>query len=137
MTLRALQQAYLIAWDALRNERPCHDPLLDQAAQYCRAALEVPADPESEVAGRMLDLVESFPSLRGLLQRWEAKRFEAWAAGPAPSSGAREAARFVLEVWNPGVEWECGRFDWHRALALWDEGHRAAFLAWLQDPFYP
>jgi hypothetical protein len=49
----------------------------------------------------------------------------------------KHAARFILEVWNPYDEWPCGKFDWMRAIGVWDEGHRKAFIAWLQDPFYP
>ncbi len=86
---------------------------------------------------RMLALVNSFPTLRGKFSHWDALVFHDWACGPEPSSGMKHAARFILEVWNPYDEWKCGRFDWQRAIGIWDEGHRKAFIAWLQDPFFP
>lgn len=91
---------------------------------------------------KMLDLVNSFPTLRGKFTRWDALEFEEWFSGE-PSSGMKHAARFILEVWSPYDEWKCGRFDWMGgrfdwmgAIGVWDH-HRKAFIAWLQDPFYP
>ncbi len=86
---------------------------------------------------QMLDLVNRFPTLRGKFTRWNALEFSDWACGPEPSSGMRHAARFILEVWNPYDEWPCGKFDWNRAIGMWDDGHRKAFISWLQDPFFP
>lgn len=86
---------------------------------------------------RMLDLVNSFPTLRNKFSTWNALQFEEWACGPEPSSGMKHAARFILEVWNPYDEWKCGRFDWQRAISMWDDKHRKAFIDWLQAPFYP
>ncbi len=48
--------------------------------------------------GCMEELVLSFPSLgraNGVCP-WDEESFAAWACGPAPSHGARCAARFVL-----------------------------------------
>jgi hypothetical protein len=68
---------------------------------------------------------------------WDALRLDSWAAGPAPGRGAFCAAKFVLAVWNPRAQWECGRFDLMEALACWDAEHHAAFLEWAREPWWP
>ena len=82
-------------------------------------------------------LAESFPTLRGAsgVSPWDPDKFEAWACGPAPGSGALAAARFVLAVYAIGAEWKCGRFDVVHAMNVWDEDHREAFVAWACDPW--
>lgn len=84
-------------------------------------------------------LAESFPTLQGRpgTQPWDAEELDAWAVGPAPGHGARSAARFVLTVWNEAGEWQCGRFELMEALACWDSAHRAAFLEWAREPWWP
>jgi hypothetical protein len=43
--------------------------------------------------------------------------------------------KFLVSVWNP---YENGKkFDLHEALGVWDAPHRAAFLAWVKDPWWP
>lgn len=86
---------------------------------------------------RMLLLAASFPTLRGVLERWDPQALDAFTCGPAPGSGAFHAARFVLSVFNAKAEWQCGRFDLHRALWSWDAEHRAAFMAWARAPWWP
>lgn len=99
------------------------------------------ANRQSESDLRMLDLMESFPTLhqaRALLEGvWDPSRLDRWACGPEASSGALWAARFVLSVWNPKAVWECGRFDVHQAYHVWDDQHVAAFAAWARAPWYP
>ncbi len=97
-----------------------------------------PAFPE-----RMMQLVGLFPLLRDhmrdgrLLEHgWDAGKFDKWATGPAPGSGAMAAACFVLSVWNPSMKWKCGPFNLHRALSCWDEVHRDAFLSWAKRPWW-
>lgn len=106
--------------------------------------------PESmtEIDSKMYDLVESFPTLQRtpvtLFLPWDPERFaEYWTTG---SGGEKDAALFVLYVWNPHTDWSqwglsrggerAGYFDLHRALSNWDEGHRAAFVAWAKDPWW-
>lgn len=86
---------------------------------------------------RMLALTRSFPSLSHVLNSWDAKTLERWACGPEPGSGALMAAQFVLSVWNQYEHWQCGRFDFHRAVCCWDERHRKALFDWMQDPWFP
>jgi hypothetical protein len=84
-------------------------------------------------------LAHSFPTLhaaRGLTP-WRPEELDRWACGPVPGSGALHAARFVLAVWSSHADWECGRFDAVRALGAWDEAHRAAFLTWVTQPWWP
>lgn len=63
-----------------------------------------------------------------------------WAKG---SGGELDAALFVLSVWNATTDWSewitrngKGRFDVHTALSNWDSEHRAAFVAWVKDPWW-
>ena len=58
------------------------------------------------------------------------------AEGKSAPSGAHHAARFILAVWNNDAEGTCDRFDVIEALAIWDEEHRAAFLAWAKNPWW-
>lgn len=84
---------------------------------------------------RMIELVNSFPTLRGVLEVWDPERLDSWASGHVPCSAAKNAARFVLSVWDRR-EWNCGAFELHRALSCWDELHRGAFLAWVKNPWW-
>lgn len=95
----------------------------------------------SEVTGRqaIVDLALSFPTLRSSFpwltaEKWEADKFDKMI-GPQ-CDGAIHAARFVLSVWNPHPKRKCGKFDLHNALSCWDRSHRAAFVAWAQDPWW-
>jgi hypothetical protein len=98
-----------------------------------------PTRKELSMNDRMEILAQSFPTLRGVpgTQPWDPERFETWAAGPAPSHGAFCAARFILAVYNSTDEWQCGTFDLMEALACWDDQHRAAFLEWVREPWWP
>lgn len=58
------------------------------------------------------------------------------AEGKAPSTSAYHAARFLLAVWSKGAEWDNTPFDVFAAMTVWDEPHRAAFLAWAADPWW-
>jgi hypothetical protein len=84
-------------------------------------------------------LAASFPSLRGApyLSPWDAAGFDEWAAEDARSPLAVFTARFVLEVWNPGNDWNCGPFELTAAMQTWDEAHLAAFRAWVNAPWWP
>ena len=97
-------------------------------------------------------LALSFPSLRRaiptrLFRPWDAIRFAQYCV--PMSSGEKEAALFVLSVWNSSDDWSefglaCapgedanrGRFDMHRALSRWDDEHMRAFAAWVAAPWW-
>jgi hypothetical protein len=99
-----------------------------------------------------------FPTLRGVpgTSPWDAMHLLTWlVTSEAPTSGSRHAAKFVLQVWNSGDDWQ----EWARlpkdqdglgiedavlqpfnavaALAVWDEAHAKAFRTWVHTPFFP
>jgi hypothetical protein len=96
-------------------------------------------------------LARSFPALEVAPSRlfypaWDPVRFaENYRAG---SGGEKDAALFVLSVWNPTTNWWKvarlardrtplgGYFDVHRALGNWDPSNRSAFLEWAKDPWW-
>lgn len=93
---------------------------------------------------QMLDLVRSFHALersdcesKQYPGEFDPVRFAKWAKAYTPGSGARHAARFVLAVWSNRSSWGLGRFDVMEALGCWDNAHRAAFMAWAKDPWWP
>ena len=95
----------------------------------------------------MTDLKNLFPSLHTKLPGpFDALRL--WKDAACWSHGERLAAAFVLSVYNPDGIWgqpdECGAgdppplvFDLHEALCTWDARHRAAFLTWASNPWWP
>jgi len=99
-------------------------------------------------------LASLFPSMRELAacSPFNALELVKWLNGPAPTSGSRHAAMFLLNVWNPDTNWcrerfddgtklrgkpDAGRFNLGRAMSAWDVEHRAACLAWMEAPFWP
>jgi hypothetical protein len=102
----------------------------------------------------MVVLCWLFPSLQGVpgANPWEPAELLNWLANSgAPTAAGRHAARFVLQVWNSSANWvQVARaegvknatrlrhpFNLAEAWASWDEPHRAALLAWLDNPFHP
>lgn len=98
---------------------------------------------------RMMELVKTFRSLRRtpdeLFDPWDPECFaDFWAAG---SGGEKDAALFVLSVWNPSTDWahwgltrggeRGGYFNLHTALANWDREHAEAFMLWCEAPWWP
>lgn len=98
---------------------------------------------------RMEALCESFPVLRGRpgTSPWDQHAFAAWASGPAPTGASRQAAAFVLSVWNWGTPadggwwnqepYSVGVFDPVEAMTRWDVHQQTAFIAWCENPFFP
>ena len=71
-----------------------------------------------------------FPSLddaNGVMP-WDPNQLDIWAAELGRDRQAIHAARYILERWNSGFAWECGRFDPKSALECWDRRHRIAFM---------
>jgi hypothetical protein len=83
----------------------------------------------------------SFPSLRSRFESMPPGTFDADRLAEelgVLSHGERHAALFLLNVWNPGYAREnAWHFDAVEALAVWDEPHRRAFLAWAAHPLFP
>ncbi len=84
---------------------------------------------------RMTLLAESFPALQRApgVRPWRAGDLDGWSS--VCSSGELHAVRFVLHVWNSHHEWDCGPFEVVKAYQVWDEGNRAAFARWVEDPW--
>jgi hypothetical protein len=68
---------------------------------------------------------------------WDANTLDRWAASYTGSHGELITARFLLAVWDPEHTWSCGRFELMEALRVWNDRHRAAFLKWASDPWWP
>lgn len=91
----------------------------------------------------IVELAATFPTMREWPWALEPKawnpegvaRFDG-SVGPQ-CDGAVHSARFILSVWNPCTRWKAGRFDLHAALGCWDASHRAAFAAWVAEPWWP
>lgn len=108
-------------------------------------------------AGRVAlsQLGELFPSLVGVpgINPWNEDELLRWLFSGAPTSGSREAALFLLGVYNGTTDWtafakgegllpakapaDALRFDLFHAMGVWDARHVEAFLAWIDAPFWP
>jgi hypothetical protein len=87
----------------------------------------------------MSRMAEAFPTLRDApgVRPWDPAKLDGWLrSSPSITSGSRDAAAFVLGLWNGSGTWSAS-FDVHRALSAWDGAHRAAFLAWASAPWWP
>jgi len=73
-----------------------------------------------------------FPALSNApgIAPWNPNQHDIRAAESAHDANAEHAARFLLNLWMPAREWQCGRFDMNEAIRSWDRVHRHAFLDW-------
>ncbi len=112
---------------------------------------------------RMTELALSFPALETAdgVEPFDQIALDEWARSAA-SHGGMLAAQFVLAVFhgraghvgkprktperdewhgkyrfNVDTHWRCGIFDIVDALGTWDHAHRAAFVAWAREPWWP
>jgi len=105
--------------------------------------------PEAE---RFQGIASSFPALRGVpgVEPWHPIVLLRWICDGGHSHGEVLAARFLLGVWNTSTDWvelaeelaspypdAAKRFDVFEAFQTWDEGQRAAFVAWAGDAYFP
>ena len=101
---------------------------------------------------RIAALAASFPSLvdKPGTRPWDALELLRWLCEGGGSSGGKKTARFVLGVWDPNNDWvevardneianpeQASRFELFEAMRVWDAPHVAAFVAWVQAPFWP
>jgi hypothetical protein len=79
---------------------------LARAREHEEHSRELWGDPADGPA-RMARLCAAFPSLHDVpgTDPWDASSLLGWLLGPAPTSGSRSAALFVLGVWNPQTDW--------------------------------
>jgi len=84
--------------------------------------------PEQKISALAL----TFPALRGApgVAPWNEDQLRDWLG--VCSSGERQAALFVLSVWNHYDN----KFDMHAAVSKWDDGNLAAFVAWARAPWW-
>lgn len=89
----------------------------------------------------ILELAASFPTLKWQLmgmnsKNWDINRFMSNLG--VLCSGERHAKLFVASVWDS--EWPADHgmeFRVVDAISVWDVAHRASFLQWCHDPFWP
>ena len=67
---------------------------------------------------------------------WNPNQLDIWAAEANADVNAVHSARFLLILWMPTQEWQCGRFDVNDALHSWDRAHRRVFLEWAANEEY-
>ncbi len=79
---------------------------------------------------RFMNHAVRFPSLAEAdgVWPWNPVRLDDWATEIGRDKKALHAARFMLQRWNSGFSWECGRFEARIAIQCWDNCHRHVFL---------
>ena len=80
-------------------------------------------------------LVDSFQLPKKGVDPWDALELAEKFTGA--SHGERCVIQFLLNLWDAGGNWECGKFDVIEAYSVWDEKNRNAFLGWATDPWWP
>jgi hypothetical protein len=81
----------------------------------------------------MTGLARLFPSLDRAdgIEPFDSALLAHWLeTSPEVTGGGRHAARFILSVWNSN-----NPFEITKAMNVWDEAHRRAFLEWAKDPW--
>ena len=110
-------------------------------------SIVVEPDRRRTTGERLLELAREFPSLSDapenlFVPHFNAPRFARFGANGG--SGKRDAALFVLGVWNGRTDWTehglsnrgSGRFELYLAFANWDQAHHDAFMTWVTEPFW-
>lgn len=96
---------------------------------------------------RIQRLALRFPTLRGAngIYPWSIVAFAEWVSA-IDDPAAKAAGQFLIELWNHGtppeqgwwnLDLQVGRFHVVTALQIWDAHHRAAYLNWVEQPFWP
>lgn len=67
---------------------------------------------------------------------WDPMALDEWTVDGDASEATRDAASFVLRVWNAREPWR-RPLDVMNALARWDRLNRAVFVEWARDPWWP
>lgn len=93
-------------------------------------------------AAAMTELARAFHSLRALdppgVSPWDPTALLRWVESSSASRHELDCAHFVLSVWNlVDTEQAIGPFRAMRALAGWDRPHRAAYVEWAREPWWP
>ena len=80
-------------------------------------------------------LVDAFAIHKSGTDPWDALIFAENFAGA--SHGERCVIQFLLNLWDAGGDWSCGKFDVIEAYSVWDDKRRTAFLTWANQPWWP
>lgn len=87
----------------------------------------------------MTELARAFHALRSKnppgLEPWDSDALFAWLEESGASRHELACAHFILTVWDS--HGPAGTFDAMEALAGWDRAHRAAFIEWAREPWWP
>ena len=84
-------------------------------------------------------LAKKFPSLKEAegVSPFNSEQLMAWALESTPRPHARHAVQFILSLWDMHKRWVVGPFNVVEAFSSWDEEHKAVFLEWAQEPWFP
>ena len=80
-------------------------------------------------------LVDSFAISKRGVAPWDALELAENSSGA--SHGERCMIQFLLNLWDPGGNWPCGKFDVIEAYGVWDAAKRHAFLSWATNSWWP
>lgn len=92
-----------------------------------------------DLEAKMAAFARTFPCTAKAegVKLWDANTFDRWAVESPTSHGELLTAQFLLAVWDSANTWRCGQFEFMQAMRVWDERHRAAFMAWATEPWWP
>lgn len=90
---------------------------------------------DDDAAAKWQDPVNQFGIKKSGANPWDAKTLEVNFDGA--SHGEKCVISFLLNVWDPGGDWSCGKFDVIDAMGIWNEKERDAFLIWAIKPWWP
>jgi hypothetical protein len=93
------------------------------------------SDPLADRDARWQSLVDQFNLKKPGVDPWDAVQLSQSFKGA--SHGERCSISFLLNVWSPSEEWDCGKFDLIDAMGVWDDDQLAAFKIWFNNPWWP
>ena len=101
------------------------------------ALVELVRKDSAERWERVVTLAETFPTLKVRPHQTVAE-LATIASNENEGRHVREAARFVLLVWDGsiGQNWRGLAFNLRDAWGSWDPTHRAAWQRWAADPWF-
>jgi len=113
-----------------------------EAIAGARRAREVFDKGRGDSQAAMTELARAFHALRSIeppgVAPWDPVALLGWVESSGASVHEIYCAHFVLSVWNLGdTEDAIGPFNAMRALAGWDRAHRAAYVEWAREPWWP
>ncbi len=121
-----------------RTQQQSRDDILD-AIDRARRARAIFDRGHGDSHAAMTELARAFHALRRIeppgIEPWAPDALWGWLQQAAASRHELACAHFVLSVWDS--RGPAGTFDAMAALAGWDRAHRAAFIEWAREPWWP